>query len=120
MSRNGWLGPAQQRRLGRACAVLLPLGQVYQVGSSLLPEEGRTPRDIDLRMILDDDDYARLTPEQWTIIADHIGRSLEIETGVNLPVDFQIEQQTAANAEHPDKRSAIFLAGMATRTKDGP
>lgn len=54
--RNVWLTPQQARRLGRACAVLLPLGSTYHVGSSLFPEPGVTPRDIDLRMMLDAED----------------------------------------------------------------
>lgn len=108
--RNVWLTPQQARRLGRACAVLLPLGSTYHVGSSLFPEPGVTPRDIDLRMMLDAEDYERLTPQQWQIIADHIGRSLEVETGIG-PIDFQIQETAGANAEHPGPRSAIFLAG---------
>lgn len=105
--RKGWLTPAQQRRLGRAVATLLPLGTVYHVGSSVAPERGYTPRDVDLRLMLDDDLYARLSPEQWKALADHIGRSLEVETGVS-PIDFQIQDTTAANAEHgPDLRAHL-------------
>ena len=105
---KGWLTPAEQRRLGRAVATLLPLGKTYHVGSSVHPTEGRTPRDIDLRMMLDDAVYNALTPEQWTVIADHIGRSFEIESGV-ARLDFQIQSATAANAEHDGVRAAIFL-----------
>ena len=105
---KGWLTPAEQRRLGRAVATLLPLGKTYHVGSSVHPTEGRAPRDIDLRMMLDDAAYDALTPEQWTVIADHIGRSLEIESGV-ARLDFQIQSATAANAEFDGARAAIFL-----------
>lgn len=110
--RKGWLTPAQQRRLGRAVAPLLSLGRVYHVGSSVAPERGYTPRDVDLRLMLDDDLYARLSPEQWRALADHIGRSLEVESGVNR-IDFQIQDTTTANAEHGHGwRSAIFMNGI--------
>ncbi len=109
--RKQWLTPSQQRRLGRAVATLLPLGNVYHVGSSVLPDRGESPRDIDLRLMLDDQIYAALTPEQWTVIGDHIGRSIEAETGIG-PIDFQVQDTTSTNAEHHGYRSAIFLLGQ--------
>lgn len=114
---KGWLTPAEQRRLGRATASLLPLGQTYHVGSSVWLDEGRVPRDVDLRLMLTDDLHAALVPDQWKVIADHIGRSLEIESGV-ARIDFQIQSMSAANAEHPGGiRSAIFLHDPTTRTE---
>lgn len=107
---KSWLTPAQMRRLGRACHALLPLGRVYHVGSSVLPERGVIPRDIDLRLTLDAEDYARLSPEQWKIIADHIGRSLEVETGVG-PIDFQVRSTEEVNQYRPGPSSAIFMLG---------
>lgn len=105
---KGWLTPSEQRRLGRELAALLPLGRTYQVGSSVFVEPGRTPRDIDLRMMLDDELHAALTPAQWRIIGDHIGRSLEASTGV-ARIDFQIQSITEANRDHPGPRSALFV-----------
>ena len=105
-----WLTPAQQRRLGRACAALLPLGETYHVGSSLTRERGENPpRDIDLRVMLLPEDYARLTASQWDVIADAIGRAIEAETGV-APIDFQIQDLNEANREFDGPRSAIFLS----------
>lgn len=105
---KGWLTPSESRRLTRVVASLLPLGKTYHVGSSVYPTEGRTPRDIDLRLMLDDEVYDALAPGQWTVISDHIGRSLEVESGVER-IDFQIQSVTAANVEHAGIRSAIFL-----------
>ncbi len=105
---KGWLTPSEMRRLGRATASLLPLGKTYHVGSSVLPLDGQLPRDIDLRLMLDDEVYAAMTPDQWAIISDHIGRSIEVESGVER-IDFQIQGTTAANADHKGVRSAIFL-----------
>lgn len=115
---KGWLTPSEQRRLGRATASLLPLGKTYQVGSSVRPDEGRVPRDVDLRLLLEDDVYAALVPDQWKTIADHIGRSLELESGVDR-IDFQIQGLTAANTEHSGIRSAIFLHDPTTRSEPG-
>lgn len=112
--RKGWLTPSQMRRLGRACAALLPLGSVYHVGSSVMPEPGVIPRDIDLRMLLIAAEYDKHTPEQWAVLADCIGRSLETDTGIG-PIDFQVQEINAANAEHKGLRSAIFVLGMDDR-----
>lgn len=112
--RKGWLTPSQMRRLGRACATLLPFGDTYHVGSTVMAEPGTVPRDIDLRLLLDSENYARLTPQQWRVLADHIGRSLEAETGIG-PIDFQVQDVDVANREHPGIRSAIFALGKAGR-----
>jgi hypothetical protein len=84
---------------------------VYQVGSSL-----RTTawRDVDVRLILSDEEYAALglgDPEhphqnaRWVALVRAfcaLGREI---TG--LPIDFQIQQQTHANAKHAGTRSAL-------------
>jgi hypothetical protein len=89
----------------------------YHVGSSLIEKRGW--RDVDVRLILPDDEYATLfgdlaTPEHnapklsmhnlaWSIF----GREL---TG--LPIDFQIQQQTNANeAEENDGPRGAMLFG---------
>jgi hypothetical protein len=61
------------------------------VGSAL---RKRTYRDVDVRLILEDDDYARLTVERWSMISIAISAYLAAATG--LPVDFQVQQMTAA------------------------
>lgn len=87
----------------------------YHVGSSLKEKDGW--RDVDVRLILPDDEYAAMgfgdDPERthenkkWvsTILAwSSFGTSL---TG--LPIDFQIQQQTYANGpKNPGPRSALF------------
>lgn len=86
----------------------------YQVGSSLTQKSGW--RDVDVRLLLPDDEYAGyfgdpLAPGHrslrlvaWNLAWTMLGRRL---TG--LPVDFQIQQQTLANAEHDGVRSALHL-----------
>lgn len=112
-----WLTPAEQRRLGRACADYLPLGKIYQVGSSLTWTKGDgAPRDIDLRMLLPDDQFDAMAPAQWEVIADAIGAALEAASGVGR-IDFQIQPVTVANAEHPGPRAAIFLSARAVKAE---
>lgn len=85
----------------------------YHVGSSLTDKSGW--RDVDVRLMLPDEEYARMElgdPERahenkrWVSLVlawSAFGKSL---TG--LPIDFQIQQSTHANATNPGKRSALF------------
>lgn len=85
----------------------------YQVGSSL---ETTAWRDVDVRLILHDDVYAAWgfgDPEhthfnaRWvalTLAFAALGRQM---TG--LPIDFQIQQQTRANAKYPGPRNALSI-----------
>ena len=96
--------------------VLRAFGDVaYHVGSSLGDKQGW--RDVDVRLILSDAEYeARgfgnpsnaLSNKRWvsTVLAwTAFGREV---TG--LPIDFQIQQQSAANKEFQAPRSALFQA----------
>lgn len=85
-------------------------GHCYQVGSSL---ERPDWRDVDIRMILADADFATLFPNagdhwehdpRWTFMVIAISERLSKITG--LPIDFQFQPQTHANARHPGKRNA--------------
>lgn len=88
----------------------------YHVGSSLRQKDGW--RDVDVRILLDDEEWARLQlgdpahPQanaRWVAIAlawSTFGRQM---TG--LPIDFQLQKRSHANAEfgRPDhQRSALF------------
>ena len=84
----------------------------YQVGSSL---SAPTWRDVDVRIMLDDEKYAALgfgdptRPHEngrwcaYTLAFCAIGRQI---TG--LPIDFQIQDTTTANGQHKGQRSALF------------
>lgn len=78
----------------------------HQVGSSLTSS---TWRDVDVRLILDDDRYERMgfgDPKQpqnsmkWVAYVRAFSALGQEMTG--LPIDFQIQQQTTANAENVD------------------
>lgn len=85
----------------------------YHVGSSLREKAGW--RDVDVRLMLPDEEWERLQlgdpklpqhNKRWTALAlawSAFGHAL---TG--LPIDFQLQQQTAANEEFKGQRSALF------------
>lgn len=86
---------------------------VYLVGSSL---ERPDWRDVDLRMIMDDDEFAKLFPNagrnwefdaRWLLLTVSISKWLSDRSG--LPIDFQFQPQTHANKIHPGPRHAMGL-----------
>lgn len=88
---------------------------VYQVGSSL---DRADWRDVDLRMILPDDEFAALFPNagpsgqweqdpRWLVMTVAIAAWLKEMTG--LPIDFQFQPQGHANERHPGPRNALGL-----------
>lgn len=86
---------------------------LYQVGSSL---ERPDWRDVDLRYILPDGDFAKLFPDagdnwefdpRWLLMTTAISQWLSTQSG--LPIDFQFQPQTHANARHKGARNAIGM-----------
>lgn len=99
----------------------------YVVGSCL---ERPDWRDIDVRYILPDEEFAKLFPDaeifpdgtgawefdaRWLLLTVAVSDWLRKQTG--LPVDFQFQPQTHANARHKGNRNAVGLC-MAKRTSD--
>ncbi len=90
----------------------------YLVGSSM---ERADWRDVDVRFIMGDEDFAALFPAvdlntgsaiwefdpRWLLFNTAICQWLRTQTG--LPIDFQIQPQTFANARHDKQRSAVGL-----------
>lgn len=84
----------------------------YVVGSAL---ERHDWRDVDVRLILDDDAFAREFPgaelhhwefhAKWLLLMVAISKHLQHVTG--LPVDFQIQPRTHANERHKGQRNAV-------------
>ena len=98
----------------------------YLVGSS---RERRDYRDVDVRLILSDAEYDHLFRSSdgqgwvnplWSLMCTSI--SLWLKQQTDLPVDFQIQRQTQANADHPGvgNRAAlgIFLDYPGERPSD--
>jgi len=94
--------------LNHACAVLLeafPRANVgcYLVGSALVR---RDHRDVDVRLMLSDEEYDRMfrvsggyMDALWSLMCTTISLWLSQQTG--LPIDFQIQRTSNANAEYP-------------------
>jgi hypothetical protein len=85
----------------------------YKVGSAL---ERPDWRDVDVRCILDDEDFARVFPgagrhwehdARWLLLTVAISQWLRAQTG--LPIDFQFQPMSAANADHLGQRSAVGM-----------
>lgn len=88
-------------------------GGVYHVGTSAARGEYR---DVDVRAILADKRYDRLVKaigsDAVAFLGLAIGQYLASMTG--LPIDFQIQRQTEANAKHGGKvRNPVGLRSLA-------
>lgn len=111
--RVNYLLPYQFFSLNQACRPLdeafgMGLG-IFQVGSSLCRKDYR---DVDVRCILADDEFKQMFPQGersalWNVICSSISLWLAQQTG--LPIDFQIQQQTAANKEFDGRRNALGI-----------
>ena len=100
-------------------------GSMYLVGSAL---ERPDWRDIDVRFILPDDEFAKLFPhagpvehgrwefdQRWCIMTIAISAWLKSQTG--LPVDFQFQPRSHANERHKGPRNALGM--IFSRDDDG-
>lgn len=85
----------------------------FLVGSAA---RGKTWRDVDVRLMLDDAEFDTLfpghtTPDftdgRWSLLCAAISELGKLRTG--LPIDFQIQRTSDANAEHHGVRQALGL-----------
>ncbi|QJT04382.1 hypothetical protein G9272_32205 [Streptomyces asoensis] len=84
----------------------------YLVGTAAI---GKTWRDVDVRLILPDDEFDALFPQdrpahedgRWGLICAAISELARFRTG--LPVDFQIQRMSYANDRFPGVRHALGL-----------
>jgi len=125
MKRANFIGVPAMFNLQAACAMVVDAFGwcVFLVGSSL---ERRDYRDVDVRAILDDVEYDRLFPRHaqpqcldplWNLMCVSISEWLASRTG--LPIDFQIQRHTDANAEYHGQRSALgVFVRNSTRGED--
>lgn len=116
--RPYYLGAHEFHALNQACRQIAEAyGYAYLVGSCL---DRPDYRDVDVRCILDDDEFARLFPGtegEARITHEHSARlallnasiSLYLSRITGLPIDFQFQQRTLANAKYPGRRNAIGM-----------
>lgn len=111
------LSPRQMFLLDHACKPLreaFGVDGTYLVGTAVQPRDGRAPRDIDVRTILSDKKHDRLRKvigrRGIAFLGIAIGQYLEALTG--LPIDYQIQRQTEANARHEGIRNPLGMRDM--------
>ena len=85
-------------------------GHLYLVGSALTSPNWR---DVDIRVILDDDAYDDLARNVVPAILN-LSISVWGRKVTGLPIDFQIQRMTDANAEFSGRRNALGMIGEAT------
>ena len=107
-------------RLDEACR---PIRQTfrtspYLVGTALT---ARDYRDVDVRLILEDEPYDALAdhlgPDGMAFLGIAFGEYLAARTG--LPVDFQLQRQTEANKQHPGARNPLGVRSLTNYVGDG-
>ncbi|OJU44491.1 MAG: hypothetical protein BGN98_13990 [Microbacterium sp. 69-7] len=115
------LSPRQMFLLDEACK---PIAEAFEppylVGTAVTRQEYR---DVDVRLILADERYGRLRKavgkRGLALLGLAIGEYLAARTG--LPIDFQIQQQTAANHHHPGgMRNPLGLRHLGNYGGDAP
>ena len=114
MTRANYVPAPHFYALNQACAIVNRAFDgfgCYLVGSSL---ERRDFRDVDVRFIMSDEAYDRLFRDAggwlnplWSLLCVTLSQWLSQQSG--LPVDFQFQRQTQANAKHPGMRSPLGL-----------
>jgi hypothetical protein len=95
----------------------------YLVGTAAAARTMRVPRDVDVRLILDNKAFQRLTraigSDGIAFLGLAIGQYLVSLT--SLPVDFQIQQQSAANRLHTGRpRNPLGVRTLTNYTGDAP
>lgn len=115
------LNPRQMFALDEACRPIMEAFDAtpYLVGTAATRT---TYRDVDVRLILDDEKYARLAdvagPQLVAFLGLAVGEYLAARTG--MPIDFQVQQQTAANAHHDGSRNPLGLRTLDNYRGDAP
>ena len=107
---NGYITRPQFWALDEACKPLraaFPDYGPYLVGSVM---ERPSFRDVDVRLILSDEQYDRLSDDKWLVLGFVTSRHLATTTG--LPIDFQFQRQTEANVAYGHKlRTPLGMHG---------
>jgi hypothetical protein len=101
----------QMYRLDAACRMINRAFETpYLVGSAGIGGTSHW-RDVDVRLMLDDEEFDKVCPtlQRWELLSLAIGDYLRKQTG--LPVDFQIQRTSEANAKHGGKpRNPLGMA----------
>lgn len=113
-----YLSPHDMFRLDLACKPICEAFDTppYLVGSVT---ERLDYRDIDVRLILDDDEYDRLVATVMLPMLN-IAFTAYLQQATGLPIDFGIQQRSAANRLHDKPRNPLGLRHLGNFTGDAP
>lgn len=117
MSRVNYLTVAQNFALEAACAVLNDAGYgAYLVGSCM---ERPNFRDVDLRCILDDEEFdARFKGQRVRLRLLNAALSEWVTARTGLPIDFQFQSRTEAAAYSGRPRNPMGILIECERAQD--
>lgn len=76
----------------------------YLVGSCLTRPDYR---DVDLRLMLPDEQFAAMFPNKFALLMMNAAVSDWLKAQTGLPIDFQFQDHTKANAEHDGQRNPM-------------
>lgn len=66
-------------------------------------------RDVDVRLMLPDEQYAAMFPNKYAQLLLNAAVSDWLKAQTGLPIDFQFQDTTRANEEHPGKRNPLGI-----------
>lgn len=117
MSRVNYLTVAQNFALETACAVLNDAGcGPYLVGSCM---ERPNFRDVDLRCILDDDEFEkRFGGQRVRLRLLNAALSEWVTARTGLPIDFQFQSRTEADQYKGQRRNPMGILVECERAED--
>lgn len=114
--KHDQLTTVQLYNLDTACRIISRAfkgGPPYLVGSAGDGDGSGTYRDVDVRLMLDEEEFEAACPTlaRWELLCLSIGAYLSERTG--LPIDFQIQRADIANERYGrDKGSRRNPVGM--------
>lgn len=119
--RSDQLTTTELYHLDEACLIVKRAfgGQPpYLVGSAGFGDE-RGYRDVDVRLMLDDDEFAAACPtrERWELLCLAIGAYLAERTG--LKIDFQVQRTREANESFSGPRNPLGMGRTFAGGGDG-
>lgn len=121
MARTDLLTTTEMYHLDGACRVIRKAfgSPPYLVGSAGVGNDGTGYRDVDVRLILADDEFAAVCPtrERWEALSLAFGAYLRERTG--LPIDFQVQRMTEANERYPANRNPLGMGRVFAGGGDG-
>lgn len=108
-ARTDLLTTTELYHLDQACVpIRKAFGEhVWLVGSAGIGNDGGAYRDVDVRLMLDDEAFAAACPtrERWELLCLSIGAYLSSRTG--LPIDFQVQRTREANERFTGPRNPL-------------